>query len=175
MSIRKEKAVTTRKVALTAILAAVAIALSPLVTIPLPLASPFPIQHMVNAIAGVLLGPWYGVLIAVIAGTVRYMLGTGTIHAFPGGIFGALVVGLVHRYVWKRDYAALLEPIGTVLIGALASAYIFGPYAAQAGLRGRAGTFEAFAILFAPSSIPGSILGFAILKVLRRTRLWPEQ
>jgi energy coupling factor transporter S component ThiW len=172
MTIQREKAVTTRKIALAAVLAAVAIALSPLVSFPLPLATPFPIQHMVNAIAGVLLGPWYAVLIAVIAGIARYMLGTGTIHAFPGGIFGGLIVGLVYKYIWKKDYAALFEPIGTVLIGAAASAYIFGPFAAQAGLRGRAGTFDAFAILFAPSSIPGCILGFAVLKILRRTRLW---
>jgi len=172
MTIQREKAVTTRKIALAAVLAAVAIALSPFVSFPLPLATPYPIQHMVNAIAGVLLGPWYAVLIAVIAGTARYMLNLGTIHAFPGGIFGGLIVGLVYRYIWKKDYAALFEPIGTVLIGAAASAYIFGPFAAQAGLRGRPGTFDAFIILFAPSSIPGSILGFTVLKVLRRTHLW---
>ena len=172
MRLQQKRVSTTRKVALAAILAAVAIALSPIISFPLPLATPFPIQHMVNALAGVLLGPWYAVLIAVIAGAVRYMLGTGTIHAFPGGIFGGLVVGLVHRNVLKRDYAALFEPIGTVLIGAAASAYIFGPLAAQAGLRGRAGTFDAFAILFLPSSVPGSVLGYVILKVVRRTHLW---
>ena len=172
MGLRREKALTTRKVALAAILSAVAVVLSPYVYFPLPLATPYPIQHMVNAIGGVLLGPWYAVAIAVAAGSIRYMLGTGTIHAFPGGVFGGLVVGLVHRYVWRKDYAALLEPVGTVLIGAAASAFIFGPLASQWGLRGRAGTFDAFVILFAPSSIPGSILGFAVLKVVRRTGLW---
>jgi energy coupling factor transporter S component ThiW len=172
MKLRKEKAITTRKVALAATLAAIAVALSPIVTFPLPLATPYPIQHMVNAIAGVLLGPWYAVLIAITAGAIRYMLGTGTIHAFPGGIFGGLVVGLIYRYAWKKDYAALLEPIGTVIIGAALSAYLFGPLAAQTGLRGSAGTYYAFIILFAPSSIPGSILGFIILKIIRRTRLW---
>jgi len=99
----KEKAATTRKVALAAILSAAAVVLSPVVTFPLPLATPFPVQHMVNAIAGVLLGPWYAVMVAVVVGSVRYMLGTGTIHAFPGGIFGGLVVGLAYRYLLKKD------------------------------------------------------------------------
>ena len=167
-----EKAITTRKVALAAILSAAAVVLSPVVTFPLPLATPFPVQHMVNAIAGVLLGPWYAVMVAVVVGSVRYMLGTGTIHAFPGGIFGGLVVGLAYRYLLKKDYAALLEPIGTVLIGAAVSAMIFGPLASQIGLRGRTGTFESFVILFAPSSIPGCILGYLVLKVIRRIGIW---
>lgn len=162
------KVINTRKIALAGILAATAVVLSPLVSFPLGFATPYPIQHTVNAIAGVLLSPWYAVFIAIVVGSIRYMLGTGTIHAFPGGIFGGLVVGLVYRYVWKKDYAALLEPIGTVIIGAAASAYLFGPLAALADLRGRSGTFDAFAILFAPSSIPGSILGFIVLKAIRR-------
>lgn len=161
-----------RKVALAAVLSASAVVLSPVVTFPLPLATPYPVQHMVNAIAGVLLGPWYAALMAVIVGSVRYMLGTGTIHAFPGGIFGGLIVGLAHRYLLRKDYAALLEPVGTVILGAAASAMIFGPLALQMGLRGRAGTFESFVIIFAPSSIPGSILGYMVLKVIRRAGLW---
>ena len=172
MSNPKEKAATTRKVALAAILSAAAVVLSPVVTFPLPLATPFPVQHMVNAIAGVLLGPWYAVMVAIVVGSVRYILGTGTIHAFPGGIFGGLVVGLAYRYLLKKDYAAFFEPIGTVLIGAAASAMIFGPLASQIGLRGRAGTFESFVILFAPSSIPGCILGYLVLKVIRRIGIW---
>jgi energy coupling factor transporter S component ThiW len=127
---------------------------------------------MVNAIAGVLLGPWYAVMVSVVVGSVRYMLGTGTIHAFPGGVFGGLVVGLAYRYFLKKDYAALLEPIGTVIIGAAASAMIFGPLASQMGLRGRTGTFESFVVIFAPSSIPGCILGYLMLKIIRRAGLW---
>jgi len=167
-----DEVANTRKIALSAVLAAIAVSLSSVVSFPLYGVTPFPIQHMVNAIAGVLLGPWYAVLIAIVVGSVRYMLGTGTIHAFPGGIFGGLVVGLVYRYVWKKDYAALLEPIGTVIIGAAASAYIFGPLAAQASLRGASGNLAFFAVLFAPSSIPGCILGFVVIKVIRRARLW---
>jgi len=172
MTLFREKAVTTRKIALVAILAAVAVALSPLVSFPLGFAKPFPIQHMVNAIAGVLLGPWYAILIAVIVGFIRNILGTGSPLAFPGGIFGGLVVGLVHRYFLRKDYAALFEPIGTGPIGATVSAYIVGPWAFQAGLLKSLGTLEVLMTSFLASSITGSVLGFIVLKVMRRTGLW---
>ena len=172
MTAQRGKAITTRKIALVGILAAIAVALSPLVSFPLPFATPYPIQHMVNAIAGVLLGPWYAVFIAVIAGLVRNLLRTGTIFAFPGGIFGGLVVGLVYKYVLRKDYAALFEPIGTGLIGATVSAYLVGPWAFQAGLIGKLGTFDVFVVSFLASSIPGSILGFIVLKLVRRTGIW---
>jgi energy coupling factor transporter S component ThiW len=158
----------TARVALASILACIAIALSPIVSFPLGFATPFPIQHMVNAISGVTLGPWYAVMIAVVAGAARNLLGTGTVFAFPGGIFGALVVGLMHRYLIKSDYAALTEPLGTGIIGAVVSAYIVGPWAAQAGLIRRLGMLEAFVASFLASSVPGSLLGFIVLKVLRR-------
>lgn len=167
-----EKDITTRKIALAVILAAVAVVLSPLVSIPLGFATPLPVQHMVNAIAGVLLGPWYAVLIAVIVGSIRNFLGTGTPLAFPGGIFGGLVVGLAYRYLLKKDYAALLEPLGTGLIGATLSAYLVGPWAYQAGLLKVQPAFPILMTSFLASSIVGSALGFAVLKIVRRTRLW---
>ena len=51
---------------------------------------------MVNALAGVLIGPWYGALAALIAGIIRNAIGTGTIFAFPAGAssFITLLSGL---------------------------------------------------------------------------------
>jgi energy coupling factor transporter S component ThiW len=170
----ESRKILTRKIGLTAVLAAVAVVLSPIVSVPLGFAKPFPIQHMVNAIAGVLLGPWYAVLVALVAGTVRNILGSGSVHAFPGGIFGALVVGLVNRYLFKSDYAALTEPIGTGLIGAVVSAYLVGPWALSVGLLTSLPTVDVFIILFLTSSIPGSILGLVVLKIIRRAGVWPE-
>jgi energy coupling factor transporter S component ThiW len=174
MTLRKEKAVTTRKVALAAVLAATAVALSPLVSFPLGFATPFPVQSAVNAIAGILLGPWYAVLIAVIAGLIRNILHTGTVFAFPGGIFGALLVGLVYRYVMKQDYAAFFEIIGTGIIGAMASAYLIGPWALQAGLIGSLGTLSAFMTAFLAASITGSIIGFIVARIVHKTGFWHE-
>ncbi len=117
---------------------------------------------MMNAFAGVLLGPWYAVLMAVATGTIRNILGLGTLYAFPGGIPGAFVVGMVHRYVKKTDLAALTEPIGTVMVGATLSAFILAP------MQGQSLTLYFFWIAFAISSVPGAVLGYIVVKSFRR-------
>lgn len=158
----------TRKIAQAAVLAATAVALSPL-SFPIGPTRVYPAQHMINGIGGVLLGPWYAMLVALIAAIVRNALGTGTIFALPGGIPGALVVGLVHRYLWRRDYAALTEPVGTAC-GAIISALLVAPLAFQLGFIKSILTLEAFVIFFLISSVPGSILGLIVLLVIRRSK-----
>jgi energy coupling factor transporter S component ThiW len=151
----------TKKLALGAILTALTVALSTFY-IPIGATKCFPAQHMVNGIAGVLLGPWYAALLALATGTIRNLFGLGTLYAYPGGIPGALVVGLIHRYVKNSDYVALTEPIGTVVVGATISALLFAP------LQGHSLTLYFFWSAFAVSSIPGAILGYLILKSIRR-------
>ena len=151
----------TKKIAVAAVLTGLTVALSTFY-IPLGTTKCFPAQHMMNGIAGVLLGPWYAVLMATATGTIRNILGLGTLYAFPGGIPGALVVGLVHRYFLKNDVAALSEPIGTVAVGATLSAILFAP------MQGHSLTMYFFWVAFAVSSIPGAFLGYLVLKALRR-------
>jgi|GEM_PF-5345547 len=115
-----------RPVVLSGVLVALCVALSGLY-FPVGPTKVYPFQHMVNAIAGVLLGPWWAALIATLAAVIRNLLGVGTIFAFPGGIPGALVVGLLYRWI-KRDWVAFLEPLGTGLIGATLSAWLVVPY-----------------------------------------------
>jgi energy coupling factor transporter S component ThiW len=129
--------------------------------IPLGATKCFPAQHMMNALAGVLLGPWYAAGMALLTGAVRNVLGLGTLYAFPGGIPGALVVGLLYRYVKKVDFVAILEPLGTVVIGASLSAIVLAP------LQGQSMTLYFFWVAFAASSIPGSILGYLVLRTVR--------
>lgn len=43
-----------------------------------------PFQHAINVVAGIIIGPWYGMIAAFLTALVRLMLGTGTIFAFPG-------------------------------------------------------------------------------------------
>jgi len=159
---------SSRRVAATAVMAATAVALSPL-SFPIGPTKVYPAQHMINSIGGVLLGPWYAMLVAAVAAILRNALGTGTIFAFPGGIPGALTVGLFHRHLWKKDYAALTEPVGTAL-GAVISALVIAPFAFQSGAIKSVLPLETFLISFLASSIPGSVLGFVILLVLRRSR-----
>jgi energy coupling factor transporter S component ThiW len=151
----------TRTIVLTGLFAAVAVLLSG-IHFPIGPAKVFPFQHMVNALAGVLLGPWYAALAALIAGIIRNAMGTGTIFAFPGGIPGAIAVGLAFRYA-KRDWAALLEPIGTGGIGVPAVTLLLGP------LMGKEFAFVFFFSAFMASSVPGAVLGYFLLKTLRRT------
>jgi energy coupling factor transporter S component ThiW len=152
--------VTTR-ITLTAVLVALTVVLSPLY-IPLGTTKCFPAQHMMNAVAGVLLGPWYAGVMALGTGVIRNLLGLGTLYAFPGGIPGALVVGLLYRYVRRADVAGLAEPLGTVVIGATLSALVLAPG------QGHALALSFFWVAFAASSIPGSVLGYVVLKAMRR-------
>jgi energy coupling factor transporter S component ThiW len=161
------KKLNTLDISMSIVLIAVATVLSPLY-IPAGPTKLYPAQHMINAISGVLLGPWYGIFIATMTGIIRNLLGTGTIFAFPGGIPGALVVGLVHRYILKKDYAALTEPIGTTL-GAFLSALLVAPVAFQIGIIKSIMPIQAFLIAFLLSSIPGTIIGFTIILFLRKT------
>jgi energy coupling factor transporter S component ThiW len=157
-----ESAFDTKRIALAAVLIAATVVLSP-IHFPIGSSKCYPAQHMVNGIAGVLLGPWYAAVMAFFTGVIRNLLGLGTLHAFPGGVPGGLVVGLVYRYVKRSDLAAITEPLGTVVIGATISALVVAPYL------GKAFTVAFWWIAFAASSIPGSILGFVILKSLRAT------
>ncbi|MEM2906402.1 MAG: energy coupling factor transporter S component ThiW [Candidatus Bathyarchaeia archaeon] len=155
---------SARRSALVITLIALTVVLSP-VYFPVGTTKCYPFQHMVNAIAGILLGPWVAAFMAIVTGTIRNMLGLGTVYAFPGGIPGGLVVGLVRRYLVKKDYAALTEPLGTVVVGATLSAFIVAP------LQGHALTWAFFWAAFGASSIPGSALGFLILRIMRRRGL----
>ena len=106
----------TKKLAIAGILCAVAVVGS-LFTFPVLASKCAPIQHMVNVLCAVLLGPWYGVGVAFGASLIRNLLGLGTIMAFPGSMCGALLCGLVF---WKtRNLPATLvgEVFGTGIIG----------------------------------------------------------
>lgn len=152
-----------RKIVLVGLFAAMAVLLSG-IHFPVGPIKAFPFQHMVNIIAGVLIGPWYGALAAMIAGIIRNAIGTGTIFAFPGGIPGAIVVGLAYRWT-RRDGAALMEPVGTGFIGVPVTVFLLGP------IMGKQFAFALFFPLFMVSSIPGTVLGYVLLKALRRTNV----
>jgi energy coupling factor transporter S component ThiW len=152
-----------RRIVLAGLFAAMAVLLSG-IHFPVGPIKAFPFQHMVNIVAGVMIGPWYAVISALIAGIIRNAIGTGTIFAFPGGIPGAIVVGLIFRWV-RRDWAAMMEPVGTGFIGVPLTVFLLGPIM---------GKQFAFALLFPAfmlSSIPGSIIGYVLLKALRRTNV----
>ncbi len=78
-----------------------------------------PIQHIVNVILGIILGPWYALGSAFIASLLRNMMGIGSLLAFPGSMFGAFLCGfLYHKY--KNTILAISgELFGTAILGGL--------------------------------------------------------
>ncbi len=158
-----EKNLRIKKIVLTALFAAMAVLLSG-VHFPIGPTKVFPFQHTINCLAGVLIGPWYGGLAAFIAGLIRNALGTGTIFAFPGGIPGAIMVGLVYHWL-RRDWASLTEPIGTGFLGVSLIVLLFGP------VLGKDFAFLFFFTAFMASSIPGSLLGYFLLRGIRKAKI----
>lgn len=155
-------ATPTRKLTLAGLFAALAVLLS-LFAVPVGGARVLPFQHVINAVAGVMLGPWWAAGSALVAAGLRISFGLGTPFALVGSPFGAIVVGLVYRF-WRRDEAALFEPVGTVLVGAPLGAIMISPFLDL----GSAGGTLALMFSFALSSIPGAILGYVLLKALRK-------
>ncbi len=124
-----------------------------------------PFVHLINAITGVLLGTGFSCITALGIAIFRFSLGLGTIHAFHGGVSGAIVVGTSAYYLRKKksshvELAALTEPLGTVFIGGTIAQLI-------APIGGIEGLFIYWS-LFAASSVPGCILGFLILTILKK-------
>ena len=171
---------TSQRLALAAAFTALGVVLG-YVSVPVGPARVAPFQHTINVLAGVLLGPWYGVLTAFAISVLRNALGSGTFLAFPGSMFGPLLVGYGYRLL-RRDEAAFLEPIGTALIGGTVGYLLIAPVTAKYLLLGfipvnpaspqpYLGIFGgalAIIVSFAVSCVPGSALGYVCLKALRR-------
>ncbi|HSB03714.1 MAG TPA: energy coupling factor transporter S component ThiW [Thermodesulfobacteriota bacterium] len=159
----------TRKVARAIILVAIGVAISPFTSIPIGIARINPAQHFVNVVSAVLLGPWWATGIALIIGILRNALGTGTLLAFPGGMIGAFIAGVVYRYTRNIYLGAFGEIIGTGVIGAVVSVLIVAPI-----FMGRAMAMGALMIAFSGSTILGSMIGIVALKLLDRAGFVPS-
>ena len=174
----------TLKLALSVVFVAIGVVSSVVLTIPVPPIKAAPLQHTINIIQAIMLGPMWTVINAFIIALLRNMLGLGTFFAFPGSVFGGLVVGILYWHVWKNDWVALTENKGTICIGAtvayLAVASLSGPTKLlgfiSAGppasqMWGISGGLWVLWMSFGVSCIPGSILGFITVKALRRAGL----
>lgn len=167
-----------KKIVLSALFTALAVAIAPWLWFPVLGSKAYPGQHLVNAMTGVLLGPWWASLVAIFTGVIRMTLGVGTIYSMPGGIPGALIVGFFYdllkrtKLKGKAEIAALLEPIGTVLMGGTIALYIVAPIIND--LRTMAKPLLILWTGWAISSVPGSILGFIILQILKKANVSRE-
>ncbi|MGM0844976.1 MAG: energy coupling factor transporter S component ThiW [Bacillota bacterium] len=150
----------TKRMVLIAMFTAIAVAGSAFVSFPAGIARAYPIQHAINVMTAILFGPGTAVLVAFLTGLIRFMTGTGSLLAFPGGMIGALLAGVLYKQFGKFRFAAVGEVIGTGIIASL----IAVPYA-----RILMGT-EAAAFFFMPPFLASSVSG-AVLGVLLISRL----
>ncbi len=125
-----------------------------------------PVQHMVNILCAVLLGPWYGVGVAFVASLLRNLLGLGSLMAFPGSMFGALLCGLAYHKTQKLLPTLVGEVFGTSILGGLCA------YPVAILLMGKSAgdiAFYAYIIPFLVSTAGGAVIAGVLLLSLERS------
>ena len=159
------KSTNVKKLAVAGLFCAVAVAGS-LFSFPVFGSKCAPVQHMVNILCAVLLGPGYGVGVAFAASLIRNILGLGSLMAFPGSMFGALLCGLVY---WKSHniLATLIgEVFGTAILGGLCAypvaIFLMGQNAAAIA-------FYAYIVPFLVSTAVGSVIAGVLVYSLQRS------
>ena len=125
-----------------------------------------PVQHIVNVIAAVVLGPWYAVGMAFVASLLRNLMGLGSVLAFPGSMIGALLCGLLYKLCPKLPVAYIGEVFGTGILGAMASY----PLAAWLMNNKDAALFT-FVPSFMLSTAVGAFISVLVLSSLKRTNI----
>lgn len=126
-----------------------------------------PVQHMVNVLCAVLLGPWWGVGVAFVASLLRNLLGIGSLMAFPGSMCGALLCGLVFWKVKKLVPTLVAEVFGTGIIGGLL-AYPIGILFMNVDAGSVA--FTAYIIPFLISTVAGAVLASMLIFALKASK-----
>lgn len=156
----------SKKLALAGVMCAVAVVGS-LFSVPVFGSRCAPVQHMVNVICAVVLGPWYGVGVAFAASLLRNLMGLGSLLAFPGSMFGALLCGLVY---WKSKnllLTLLAEIFGTAVLGGLCAypvaVLLMGQNAGQIA-------FYAYVVPFLISTGAGALLAGILIFALEKTK-----
>ncbi|GGA72630.1 energy coupling factor transporter S component ThiW [Ornithinibacillus halotolerans] len=147
----------TRLLTTMAIFIAIGTLGAQLLWFPAGIAKAYPVQHAVNVMAAVTLGPGPAVTVAFMIGLLRNMLGLGTLLAFPGGMIGALLAGLLYQKFKKNGVAVLGEAIGTGVVGS----FVAVPFALL--LMGSSVGALAFLPSFLVSSISGGMIGWFVL------------
>lgn len=120
------KKTNIRKLAMAAVLVAVAVVGS-LFSFPFLGAKCSPVQHLVNIIGGVYLGPWYSLGVAFCASLLRNIFGLGSLMAFPGSMVGAFLSGVMFHWIFKGKPLALRLPMAYV--GELFGTSVIGGHA----------------------------------------------
>ena len=124
-----------------------------------------PVQHMVNILCAVLLGPYYGVGAAFVASVIRNLTGLGSLMAFPGSMIGALLCGIMYHKTKNTWLTYIAEVFGTGILGGLCA------YPVAVLLMGKeAGSiaFYAYVVPFLISTAGGAIISAVVIEALKK-------
>lgn len=156
----------TAAVAIGGLLVAVGTVSAHLIWFPAGVARAFPVQHAINVLAAVMLGPGPAIGIAVAIGVLRNLLGSGTPLAFPGAMVGAALAGLAFRRTGRIAAAVAGEVLGTGVLGALVA------YPVARWVLGHEATAFFYVLPFSVSSAAGALTAAALLATLKRSGVW---
>ena len=138
----------TRKLTLAGIFVAVAV-LGGFFSFPVLGSRCAPVQHLVNILAAVFLGPLWGIGVAFAASLLRNIAGLGSLMAFPGSMIGALCCGLAYHYTKRLGITCIAEALGTgILMGLNPTSY------------------TVYIVPFLLSTGAGSLLAYVLLRFL---------
>lgn len=119
--------VKLQKIMIVTIMIALDVVLSPIFRIE----GMAPMSSVMNIIAGVFLGPFYAVLMAVMTGIIRMLVLGIPPLVLTGAVFGAFGAGILYKYGRNIYWSMLGEFIGTGLVGSLISFPVMVWYTGQ--------------------------------------------
>ena len=152
----------SKKLVISSMLVALAVSLSSF-SIPIGASKCFPIQHLINVIAAVFLGPLYGTGAAFCTSLIRNLIGTGSLLAFPGSMVGAFLAGYLYQHTRKFFAACIGEVLGTGILGAVLC------YPVATMLMGKEAAVFAYVIPFLLSTGCGTAMAFVLLGVMEQS------
>ncbi len=161
------KKTNTKKIAIAGVFCALAVVGS-LFSIPVFGSKCSPVQHMVNILCAVLLGPSYGVAAAFAAALLRNLLGLGSLLAFPGSVFGALLCGIAYKRSKNILLTLIGEVFGTAILGGLCAYPIALLFMGQSA---STLAFYAYIIPFLISTAGGAAISAVLLYSLQKAKL----
>lgn len=163
----KEKTMT-KKLAYAGIFTAIAVVGS-LISFPIAGSKCAPVQHMVNILAAIILGPGWGLGIAFCSSLLRNVMGLGSLMAFPGSMVGAVCCGLVYKLCKKIAPTCIAEALGTGILGGLCAYPV-----AKVFMGLEPAGFYVYIIPFLISTVVGSILAFILTSILKKSGILYE-
>lgn len=155
---------TLKKTVTAAMLVALTVSLSSF-AIPIGASKCYPIQHLVNVVCAVFLGPAYGVMAAFCTSLIRNLLGTGSLLAFPGSMAGAFLCGMIYKKTRKLIPTYLGEVAGTGLIGGM----LCFPVATL--LMGKEAAVFTYVIPFFMSTACGTVMAAILVAALQKAHV----